>query len=102
MFPSDDRKLKSLILVVQKFDDGFRQRFNVRRIDKPGGISKCFRNRGDAAGDDWGAASHCLERRQAEAFIERRIDKYFTRRVEGAKIVVSQIARQAQAFADAR
>src|SRR4051812_21076801 len=82
--------------VFQNRNHAAREPFDIQGIEEHRGAVQGFFQSGNAAGNYWSAASHGLEWRQTETFIQRRIDKGAARRIEGAQIVIIQITRQTE------
>ena len=82
--------------------NGARDRLRVTRVDVHRGVAAGFDHHRGVRDDGRRSRRHCLERTEAEPFVERRKAEHRSRRVEHAKIGVAHAAEQADAIRDAR
>src|SRR5688572_28881213 len=102
MFHSGHRQPRTLIWVLKQSGYDLRPRAFISRFDQMSVCAESFDMRGDATGDDGRAASHGLERRKAESFVQRRRNERGARRIKRAEIVIANVTDQAQPIAEVR
>ena len=82
--------------IAEKLGEASGNIRDIERVDAQGCVGRDLRNRGPVGDEARRAAGHGFERRQAESFVERRIDESARRSEERRQVGIIDSAEQAR------